>query len=105
MESDLSVRAQPSAIWLRQEFPVQRNKTFVFSIYLLKRMYGQKTYRHEVASVRNRSRSLAKGGFLAKTLGQTRQQHFMGLAMGWGQTVVHPQALLSWQRPSRPFGR
>ena len=30
MDSLLSLRAHPSAIWLRQEFPVQRKRIFVF---------------------------------------------------------------------------
>ena len=29
MESPLSLRAHPSAIWLRQELPVQRKRIFV----------------------------------------------------------------------------
>jgi hypothetical protein len=43
-----------------------------------------------------------KSGFLPKTLGETRQQHFMRLATGRGKTVVHPQALFSGYYQSGP---
>ena len=45
MESPLSLRAQPSAIWLRQELPVQRKRIFVLwfmEVYSLRRMYSAK---------------------------------------------------------------
>ena len=97
MESLLRLRAHPSAIWLRQEFPVQRKRIFVLwfiGYYICLGVYiGQKKL--AVAGTNACPESFVVFGedaLFTKALGKTLQQHLMGLTIRRCQAVVHPQS-------------
>jgi hypothetical protein len=92
------MRAQPSAIWLRQELPVHKNKIFL----ILSNIWIDEYTCYEKTSTAA-SRKLAaetvhvipKNVLFLIALGKTFQQHGVCLASGRGQRIVHPLRLLA----------
>src|SRR3954469_8299548 len=79
MTSDLRWRAQPSAIWLRQEFPVQRKRTLSFCggvcmlLVMFKVATGRTKGRQQLAN-ESPTRLLASGCALSVNYGINRSQ-------------------------------
>ena len=108
-----SAVAQPSAIWLRQELPVQkeedllvlwshaRSTTIRLGVYM-----GQK---NSAAAGTDSSPQpfivLGEDPLVAKALRETLQQHRMRLATCGRQAVVHPQAVFAGNHQPGPANR